>query len=209
MSFSIQKRRLTALGTGLAVICGISFPGSSGLAPQAAFAAQEAHAQEAHKDLNVEAAQAPVSKPGPVASAGRRKPVVVSLVPVGPPVLKIGVPVGFRLTSTASGYAHLYVLDPSGKTQIWLENVKIARDRPLAYPPAGFTVRAAPPAGDETVIFAVSRRPINGFAGRRVTTKPFDAQIAPAAFHDALEQKLSALPARDWVSTQTQLRVED
>jgi hypothetical protein len=157
------------------------------------------------KDLSIE-----ISQPHqPAQHTRRRGPVVVSLVPVGPSVLKIGAPIGFQLTSSARGYAHLYALDPSGKTQVWLENVRIRAHRPLTYPLAGFTVRAAPPAGDETIVFVVSRRPINGFAGHGTTHTPFDAQIPPADFHNTLTKKMSALPARDWVSTKVQLRVEE
>jgi hypothetical protein len=160
---------------------------------------------KAVKDLTVEE-----SHPQSLALSQRpHKPVVVSLIPTGPSVLKVGMPIGFKLESSASGYAHLYVLDASGKSQGWLENIRIRSHHPMTYPLGGYVVRASPPSGDETILFIVSRKPIHGFASDAGTRIPFDTQVAAASFHDVLADKLKVLPARDWVMTETHLRVED
>ncbi len=166
--------------------------------------ATAAHA-ETTRNLGAEAA-APVRVPRP---ALRRRPIVVSLIPVGSSVLPVGTPVGFKLMSSAAGYAHLYVLDASGKSQIWLENVPIRSRQPLVYPRQGLVVRASPPAGDDTLIFVVSRQPIGGFGGAARTETPADAQISAAAFRGALSARMAALPRGDWVFTETRVRVQD
>ena len=51
----------------------------------------------------------------------------VSLLPVGPTTLSVGMPIAFRVTTSRSGYIHLYALDASGRTQVWLENVRLGR----------------------------------------------------------------------------------
>src|SRR5664280_2356274 len=108
------------------------------------------------RDLTVEAAT-PHARPW----RHPRRPVQVSLVPVGASTLSIGQPLRFRMESIADGYGQLYALSASGRTQLWLENVRLRAGRFVDYPRPGFVVRAAPPAGDETIVFVASRAPLS------------------------------------------------
>ena len=123
------------------------------------------------------------------------RPVQVSLMPIGPSTLAIGQPLRFRMVATTNGFGSLYVLSASGRTQLWLENVRLRAGRPISYPRAGNIVRAAAPAGDETIVFVASRNRIDGFAGTGATTAPLDLQYTHEGFRAALH-KSSARPPR-------------
>lgn len=113
------------------------------------------------------------------------------------------------MTSTTPGYGHLYVLDASGKTQVWLENVRLRANQPIFYPRRGMVVRAAPPAGDETIVFVASRRRIAGFGGHATTSTPFDLQLSHEGFRAGLEEKFHGVPRREWAFTEVQIRIQD
>ena len=162
------------------------------------------------RDLNVEVTR-PQARPflrRPAHSASRLRPVQVSLMPVGPSTITVGDPIRFRMLSLANGFGHLYVLSASGRTQVWLENIPVRAARPIRYPLAGKTVRASPPAGDEKIIFVVTRRPFDGFSGHG-TNIPFDLQFTREALRTNLEQKLAALPRADWGFAEIGIRVRD
>ena len=180
-----------------ALALGLSVGATDGLA--------QSNSNATSKDLNVEAAppphwqapphwrparpphwQAPPPHWRPV-QAPVARPVQASLMTVGPSVLSIGEPLGFRMASLAcEGYGQLYVLSASGRSQLWLENVRLHTGQPIYYPSPGFIVRASPPAGDETVLFVVTRAPFHGFVGGTSAT-PFDLQYT----HDGLRAAIS------------------
>jgi hypothetical protein len=114
-------------------------------------------------------------------------------MPVGPSTLSIGQPVRFRLVSFADAYGHLYVFSASGRSQLWLENVHLRAGVPINYPRPGQIVRAAPPAGDEIVMFVATRAPIKGFVGSAVSTTPIDLQFSHEA-RSQLQQTLDQIP---------------
>lgn len=155
------------------------------------------NASAVDRDLTVEVIAKPVSRPS------------VSLVPSRPAVLAIGEPFSVRLASTKKGYGHLYVLSASGKVQLWFENLPMRAHRRFSYPTKGLALRATPPAGDETVMFVVTRHRFKGFAGRSTTRTPLALQFDHASFRSALDQKTALLKRRHWASGSIVVRVLD
>ena len=137
------------------------------------------------------------------------RPVQVSLMTVGPSILSIGDPLGFRMASLAcEGYGQLYVLSASGRSQLWLENVRMHTGQPIYFPSPGSIVRATPPAGDETILFVVTRAPIHGFVGGTSMT-PFDLQYTHDGLRAAIQERLAAMPRSDWAVAEVSVRVQE
>lgn len=136
------------------------------------------------------------------------RPVQVSLMPVGPSTLAIGQPLRFRMVSLSDGYGQLYALSASGRSQLWMENVRLRAGQPVNYPRPGFIVRAAAPAGDETILFVATRAPISGFVGG-ASTKPFDLQFTHDGLRSAVQQQLDAMPRSDWAIGELTIRVQE
>jgi Domain of unknown function (DUF4384) len=167
------------------------------------------------KDLQVE--QSPTqsypyhhhrpARPAPAPYAG---PVQASLTPIGPSTLAIGEPIRFKMVSLGDGYGCLYVLSASGRSQLWMENVRVHSGVPVSFPRSGQIVRASPPAGDEVVLFVATRSRIPGFLGGGSTsTAPFDLQYTHDAFRSALQSQLNALPRDDWAVAELNIRVQE
>jgi hypothetical protein len=129
-------------------------------------------------------------------------------MPVGPSTISIGHPLRFRLVSLADAYGHLYVFSASGRSQLWLENVHLRAGVPITYPRSGQIVRAAPPAGDEIVMFVATRAPIKGFVGSAVSTTPIDLQFSHEAARSQLQQTLDQIPRDDWAIAEVTIRVQ-
>jgi hypothetical protein len=151
-------------------------------------------------------APAPHWRPAQVPLA---RPVQASLMTVGPSILSIGEPLGFRMASLAcEGYGQLYVLSASGRSQLWLENVRMHTGQPIYFPSPGSVVRATPPAGDETILFVVTRAPIHGFVGGTSMT-PFDLQYTHDGLRAAIQERLAAMPRSDWAVAEVSVRVQE
>jgi hypothetical protein len=151
-------------------------------------------------------APAPHWRPAQVPLA---RPVQASLMTVGPSILSIGDPLGFRMASLAcEGYGQLYVLSASGRSQLWLENVRMHTGQPIYFPSPGSIVRATPPAGDETILFVVTRAPIHGFVGGTSMT-PFDLQYTHDGLRAAIQERLAAMPRSDWAVAEVSVRVQE
>jgi hypothetical protein len=172
----------------------------------AGFWTSRAFAQET-KDLQVEVTpyHRPWRRPPPVYEG----PVQVSLMPIGPSTLSIGEPLKFRMVSLAESFGHLYVLSASGRSQLWMENVRLHAGAPIVYPRPGLIVRASPPTGDEVVIFAATRSRIAGFLGGGSSLTPFDLQYTHEALRAALQSQLNALPRDDWAIAEINIRVQE
>lgn len=175
-----------------------------------------AQQQRESRDLTVETPGITMHRPlvhrppshRPVVIYEEDGPVMVSMTPTAS-VVRIGTPIGFRLTSSRSGFGHLYILQPSGKVQLLFENVPVLANVPLRYPRNGTVVRATPPAGDTTLIFVTTLTRIDGFAGRQTTRTPFDLQVTAGGFRDQLAARTSRLPREAWGFTDLNVRVLD
>jgi hypothetical protein len=139
--------------------------------------------------------------------AGRRA-MHVSVMPIGPSTIAIGAPLGFRMVSTTDSFGSLYVLSASGRTQVWFENIRLRAGNPIVFPPRNLIVRAAPPAGDETVIFIASRERPEGIEGAGVAT-PMDLPFSHSGLRAAIQQKYAGVPRERWAFSEIQIRVHD
>jgi hypothetical protein len=142
------------------------------------------------------------SKPvgGPV-----RRPLV-TLRPSAP-VVPVGAPVGFEVSSSINGFGHIYVLSASGRVQVWIENVPIAAGQRLRFPIGGQTIEAAAPAGREDLMLIVTRDRIDGFIGYEATRTPRLLDYSHEAFKRALTAKFVDLPHRLWGYARTSVQV--
>lgn len=133
----------------------------------------------------------------------------VGVLPIGPSSIAIGTPFALRMVSTADGFAGLYVLSASGRTQAWFENVRFHAGKSIVYPQRGVIVRATPPAGDETVILTVSRDRMEGFSGAFESAIPLDLQYTHEGLRAAIQQKFNELRRERWAFAEIQIRVHD
>jgi hypothetical protein len=162
------------------------------------------------RDLTVEAApHRPAHRPQRPARPVSARSVQASLMPIGPSTLPVGEPLKFKMVSLADGYGDLYILSASGRTQLWLENVRVRAGAPLTYASPGLIVRAAPPAGDDVVLFVATRRPIAGFLCGNGSGQPFDLQYTHEGFRAALQSQLGSLSRNDWAIAEVTVRVTE
>jgi hypothetical protein len=134
-------------------------------------------------------------------------PLNVSLIPTAS-VVAIGTPLAVRVMATRQAYGHLYLLSASGKTQLLMENVPLVANRPASFPTRDLVLRAAAPAGDETIIFVASRAPIEGFAGGGVTRTPMQLQQTHQGLRSALDHMLQRAGRADYALAETVIRVQ-
>jgi hypothetical protein len=195
-SLTAQERPLESRNDLTVKMASLTVPGA---------AAQEWRV-DSDKDLTVETVKPASHRPAKHHAA---RAVQVSLMPLGSSTIAIGDPSRFKMVSLADGFGHLYVLSASGRTQLWLENVRIQAGQPLLYPRPGQIVRATAPAGDETVIFIASRKRIDGFGGAGRTTTPLDLQFTHEGLRTAIQQKFGDMPRDDWAFAEIRIRVHE
>jgi hypothetical protein len=153
-------------------------------------------------------------RPGPRPEAGGggsgvSGPVTVSLVPSGSPVIRIGDPIRFKVVSTHAGFGHVYVMSASGRVQLWAENLRLQAGVPVDLPRRGLAIVAAPPAGDETVLFVATRKRFQGFLGGSTTANPAELQITRDSLLPTLQGKLGVFPREHWGFAQLVIRVTE
>src|SRR5262249_43004572 len=78
-------------------------------------------------------------------------------------VVPVGAPITFEISTSASGYGHLYVISASGRAQVWMENVPISAGERLLFPTGGLGIKASAPAGREDLMLICTKERINGF----------------------------------------------
>jgi hypothetical protein len=133
------------------------------------------------------------SKPvgGPV-----RRPLV-TLRPSAP-VVPVGAPVGFEVSSSINGFGHIYVLSASGRVQVWMENVPIPAGQRLQFPTGSMGIAAAAPAGREDLMLVVTKERIDGFFGYETIRSPRMLDYSHQAFKQAVAAKFVDRPQREW-----------
>lgn len=161
-------------------------------------------ASAAMKDLNAEI-QSPPSAP----SARPGRAVTASLSPIGPSVVPVGTPIRFRITSNRSGFGHLYIVNTSGKVLMLVENIPLKANRPHDLPRGGVVLRAAPPVGDNQILFLVTRDRLAGFANGATSTTPADVQVTPDGLVSVLKARLADWPRERWAYTDLVIRVTE
>lgn len=166
-----------------------------------------AGAQTQTKDLNAEIA-AP-GKPKPPAVPAAPADVAVSMLPLGSSILKLGEPIRFRVTSNVNGFGHLYVTNTSGTVLMVAENVPLKAGRSIDLPKTGVILRAAPPAGDNRVLFLATREKFKGFGGGEMVERPSDVQLTGFGLVSSLRLRLATTPRADWAFTELTIRVTE
>jgi hypothetical protein len=133
----------------------------------------------------------------------------VSLTP-NAKVVPIGGWVNFQLSSSITGYGHMYVMSASGKAQVWMENVPIIGGRRLIFPVGSrLGIQAEPPAGREDLMLIVTRKRIKGFFGYETTRTPSTVDYDHKSFKAALTAKFVKMPKHLWNFARTSVRVVD
>ena len=148
------------------------------------------------------ASQAAVTQnPGAPFSAG------VGLIGSSP--LRLGDPVFFTLSTSATGHGHLYILNASGTVVALAENLSVAPDAPVVFPApdAGFTIRARPPVGTNRVLFLVTSQPFPGFGGAGAAGTPVTLTVQGDAFIANLNAATARLPGNGWTLAETRVEV--
>jgi hypothetical protein len=143
-------------------------------------------------------------KPMPGNPAGQRPHVTLN---PSSGVVPIGSPITFQITSSVNGYGHLYVMSASGRAQVWMENVPIAAGERLYFPTGGLGIKAAAPAGREDLMLIVTRERIDGFFGYKSTRSPRVVEHDHQSFKQALTEKFTEMPRRQWGYARTSVRV--
>jgi hypothetical protein len=143
-------------------------------------------------------------KPGP----GSAKRPLVTLRPSAP-VVPVGSPISFEVGSSVNGFGHIYVLSPSGRVQVWVENMPISAGQRLAFPTGRMGIRAAAPAGREELMLIVTRHRIDGFLGYDTASTPRELSYEPHAFKRALTAMFIDRPHREWGYARISVQVVD
>ena len=155
---------------------------------------------------------------GPVAVAGDMglgpnpaAPFAVGVVPTSAPPIRVGTPIGFRLTSSLAGRGHLYLINATGTVTVLTENLPLAAGLQLDFPgpAAGFTVTATQPAGINRLILLVTLDPFAGFANTRgaALASPVSLTLGAEEFLRRLDDATEDLPEAAWATAETRVQV--
>ena len=135
----------------------------------------------------------------------------VGVTPTPTPPVPVGTPVGFRVSSSETGYGHLYLINADGGVTMLAENLPVAAGAQVDYPRAGdgARIRATPPVGVDRVILLVTRQPFMGFAENRGTTltRPVALASTAEAFLREFNEATRSLPPAAWAVAETRVQV--
>ena len=135
----------------------------------------------------------------------------VGVVPTLAPPLRVGTPIGFRLSTTVDGLGHLYLLASTGEVTVLAENLPLAAGAQVEYPSPGqgFTITATPPAGVDRVILLVTLEPFAGFGNSQGTllSRPVGLTLGAEAFLRRFDETLRGLPGPSWATAETRVQV--
>ena len=130
----------------------------------------------------------------------------VGVTPTTAPPVAVGAPVGFRLSSSRDGYAHLYLIGSDGGVTALAENLPVAAGAQADWPPpgGGVTMRASAPAGIDRLILLVTQQPFVGFVD---ATGPVGLAETAEAFLARFNAATARLPASSWAVAETRVQV--
>lgn len=138
-------------------------------------------------------------------------PFAVGVVPTSAPPIRIGTPIGFRLSSSLAGVGHLYLIDAAGGVTVLAENLPVAAGSQLGFPDpvAGFTITATRPAGINRVILLVTLDPFAGFANTQGAPlgSPVPLTLAAEEFLQRLADATGSLPEASWATAEVRVQV--
>jgi hypothetical protein len=162
-----------------------------------------AHAADASRDLKADARDLRPTPTGPAAVARRPE---VTLRP-STPVVPVGVPVTFEVSSSVDGFGHLYVRSASGRVQVWLENAPISAGQRLIFPVGETGIKAVAPAGREDLLLIVTKDRIDGFFGYEGTSVPRLLDYSHTRFEKKLTAKFIDVPKPEYGYARTSVQV--
>ena len=154
----------------------------------------------------------PVAVAGDVSVSGNpAAPFAVGVVSTFAPPIRIGTPIGFRLSSSLAGLGHLYLINATGTVTVLAENLPLAAGSQLDFPgpAAGFTITATRPAGINRVILLVTLDPFVGFANTQGATlgSPVPLTLEAEEFLRRLDDATEDLPDPSWATSETRVQV--
>ena len=135
----------------------------------------------------------------------------VGVTPTTAPPVAVGMPVGFRVSSSETGYGHLYLINADEGVTMLAENLPVAGGAQVDYPRPGdgVEIRATPPVGIDRVILLVTRQPFVGFAANQgsTLTRPVALASTAEAFLRDFNEATDSLPAASWAVAETRVQV--
>lgn len=135
----------------------------------------------------------------------------VGVAPTMAPPVAVGTPIGFRVSSSETGFGHLYLINADGGVTMLAENLPVAAGAQLQYPRPGdgIAIRASLPAGVDRVVLLVTRQPFVGFAeGQGSTlTRPVVLATRAETFLRRLNRATRRMPASSWAVAETRVQV--
>lgn len=138
-------------------------------------------------------------------------PFAVGVVPTSAPPIRIGTPIGFRLSSSLAGVGHLYLINAVGGVTVLAENLPVAAGSQLDFPDpvAGFTVTATRPAGINRVILLVTLAQFTGFANTQGASlrSPVPLTLGAEEFLRRLDDATGSLPEASWATDEVRVQV--
>ena len=131
----------------------------------------------------------------------------VGIVPNRAPPVRIGDALGFTLSTSATGYGHVYLLNASGAVLVLAENLLVTDGAQTVFPApgGGFNLQATPPAGVERVLFLVTRQPFAGFGGG--APGPIQLPVMAQKFVMELNAATAQLPKYSWALAETRVEI--
>jgi hypothetical protein len=130
--------------------------------------------------------------PGPVRQ--------IAIQPMVSQVVTAGQPFQFGVISNGGGFAHVYLLTASGKTQVLAENLGLP---PNGDPQIVFKLLATAPAGKDKVLVLSTRSRINGFSPGSNSGQATPLKLTHGQFRATLDRKIRSLPRNDWSFAET------
>ena len=153
----------------------------------------------------------PVAAGGTEVSDNPEAAFAVGVVPTLAPPVRVGTPVGFRLSSSVDGLGHLYMIASTGEVTVLAENLPLASGSQVEYPGSrdGFTITATPPAGIDRVILLVTLEPFAGFGNSQGAqlTRPVGLALGAEVFLRRLDETVGQLPGTSWATAETRVQV--
>ena len=135
----------------------------------------------------------------------------VGVTPTVAPPVAVGSLIGFRLSSSETGYGHLYLINADAGVNMLAENLPLAAGAQVDWPRPGdgIQLRASPPAGIDRLILLVTRQPFVGFADNQgnTLTRPVSLAVTAEAFLRDFNHATRQLPAAGWAVAETRVQV--
>ena len=135
----------------------------------------------------------------------------VGVAPTMAPPVAVGALVAFRMSSSESGYGHLYLINADGGVTVLAEKLPLPAGAQVDYPRPddGIRIRASAPAGIDRLVLLVTRQPFVGFADKQgsTLTRPVALTSTAEAFLEGLNEATESLPEASWAVAETRVQV--